>query len=319
MLLKTSSILLLSASTLAAIPALASCGAGFCTLNTNWSAQGAWVERGARLDIRYEYIDQDELLRGEDAPDPALAHHREQETQNRNLQSTLDYNFNEVYGLTVMMPIVSREHIHLHTNHHDKTKLDVGAWDFSKLGDIKIVGRIQLSPVTQVQSAYGINLGIKLPTGDFNLANDEGKLAERSLQPGTGTTDAVAGFYFRQQLPGITSQWFAQAQYVKPFDERDGYKNGEQVSVDVGIRRNFLTKFQAMLQLNYSSKARDQGENAEPKDTGGRFVYVSPGISYRLTSSLQIYSFVNHRISQTVNGNQLGSKDNFVLGMNTRF
>ena len=74
-----------------------------------------------------------------------------------------------------------------------------------------------------------------------------------------------------------------------------------------------------MLQLNYSNKARDQGENAEPEDTGGSFVYLSPGISYSFSPNLLIYSFINHRVSQAVNGNQLGSKDNFLVGFNTRF
>jgi hypothetical protein len=297
----------------------ASCGASFCTLNTNWSTQGVWVELGARLDMRYEYIDQDELLRGENAPDPAAAHHREKETQNRNLQSTLDYNFSQTYGITLVVPWVSREHFHLHTNHHDKTKDDLQSWDFSELGDIKVIGHVQLSPTSSLQSAYGINVGVKLPAGDFEVTNEEGKLAERSLQPGTGTTDAIAGFYFHQQLPGIASQWFAQAQYVTPLNERDDFKSGSQVSLDLGVRHNFTKALQAMLQINFNQKSRDQGDQAEPEDSGGRFVYASPGISYALTPSLQIYSFVHHRLSQNVNGNQLGSKDNFVVGFNTRF
>ena len=38
-----------------------SCGAAFCLINTDWSAQGTWVEDGARVDLRYESIDLDQV------------------------------------------------------------------------------------------------------------------------------------------------------------------------------------------------------------------------------------------------------------------
>jgi hypothetical protein len=36
------------------------CGADFCTVNTNWDVQGLTIERGLRLDLRFEYIKQDQ-------------------------------------------------------------------------------------------------------------------------------------------------------------------------------------------------------------------------------------------------------------------
>ena len=44
--------------------------------------------------------------------------------------------------------------------------------------------------------AFGLQFGIKLPTGKFDVANDEGEVAERSLQPGSGTTDAILGAFY---------------------------------------------------------------------------------------------------------------------------
>src|SRR5438270_604567 len=43
----------------APLTAAASCGSAFCTINTSWDAHGAWLEPGARLDLRYEYIRHD--------------------------------------------------------------------------------------------------------------------------------------------------------------------------------------------------------------------------------------------------------------------
>jgi len=46
-------------ASLAAPAAFATCGAAFCTVNTNWDAHGAWAEPGWRFDLRYEHILQD--------------------------------------------------------------------------------------------------------------------------------------------------------------------------------------------------------------------------------------------------------------------
>ena len=47
---------------IAATNANAGCGSAFCSLNTNWSTQGAWTESGGRFDLRYEFIDQDQWV-----------------------------------------------------------------------------------------------------------------------------------------------------------------------------------------------------------------------------------------------------------------
>ena len=41
----------------------------------------------------------------------------------------------------------------------------------------------------------GAQFGLVLPTGVTDVANAEGVVAERSLQPGTGATSGVAGLY----------------------------------------------------------------------------------------------------------------------------
>lgn len=44
--------------------AQASCGAAFCSVNTTFDVQGAWTEPGARLDLRYESINQNQPRSG---------------------------------------------------------------------------------------------------------------------------------------------------------------------------------------------------------------------------------------------------------------
>ena len=48
----------------------------------------------------------------------------------------------------------------------------------------------------QELSFFGLSFGLKLPTGEFDVRNAMGALAERSLQPGTGTTDLLLGAFY---------------------------------------------------------------------------------------------------------------------------
>ena len=82
----------------------------------------------------------------------------------------------------------------------------------------------------------GLTFGLTLSTGKFDVANGEGEVAERSLQPGTGTTQLALSAYFREALPMLNSSWYAQAAALLPLGSRDNYKPGKQVGFDLGYR-----------------------------------------------------------------------------------
>lgn len=307
----------LSVLALVSANAYASCGAAYCPLNTNWATQGVWVEPGARLDLRYEYLDQDQVRSGSgkaSAADLANQDHIERETINRNLVTSFDYAFDERFGIAVTAPFIDRDHTHIHVAEDAEEK-----WSYSKLGDTRVVGRMQLSPSTNLTQAYGVNIGVKLPTGQFTIANDDHERAERSLQPGTGTTDAIIGAYFREALPTLHSSWFAQATLQQALNSRSDFKPGQAFATDIGYRYNMSTRLSLMLQANYVIKQRDRGDEAEPDESGSRTLTLSPGIGFALTPRVQLYGFVHERVYQYVNGVQLSAKQGFVGGFSARF
>src|SRR4051794_13685075 len=79
------------------IPAGASCGAAFCALSTDWGVHGAWTEPGVRVDLRYEYIKQDQPMSGSRriGVGEIPRHHDEVSTRNRNWLGTIDYTLNQ--------------------------------------------------------------------------------------------------------------------------------------------------------------------------------------------------------------------------------
>ena len=301
--------------------AAASCGSAFCMINTNWNAQGQWTEPGARFDLRFEYIDQDQLRAGNKKAGIGefARDHDEIRTINRNWFGTFDYTFSNDWGVSATLPVVSRFHHHLQ-NEEDGSQTPE-TWSFTEIGDARVLGRRQWHTENadkQRMDFFGLNFGLKLPTGRTDVANSEGELAERTLQPGTGTSDLLVGGYFSRVL-GSGSSWFADLLVQTPLNSHDNFKPGTRSSVDLGYRKNVDDKLGLMLQLNFLHKARDSGSDAEPEDSGGKFLFLSPGVSYMLTQSLQAYGFVQLPLYQYVNGVQLTADWAVAAGLSWRF
>jgi hypothetical protein len=301
----------------AASSAEASCGAAFCPINTQWNTQGVWTEPGWRADLRYEYIPQNQPRSGSDAISVGEIphHHDEVKTINRNMLATMEYSFANSWGVTASLPVADRNHIHIH-NHGGGQLLE--QWDFTEIGDVQVMGRYQFNGWNQPY-VFGVYFGAKLPTGKFDVKNDDGDLAERSLQPGTGTTDALLGFYIRENFLQYKTSVFAQAIAQLPLNERDEYRPGEKLSVDFGARYDMTRRLSLMLQFNGQYKWKDSGLNAEPDDSGGYTISLSPGISYGLTEAAQIYGFVQKPLYQHVNGVQLTPDWSAVTGISLHF
>ena len=248
------------ASVVASSAVDASCGSAFCMVNTNWGVQGVWNEPGFRGDLRFEYIDQDQPRTGTQnvAVGEIPRHHDEVRTINRNLFATLDYGFSEALGVSVIVPWIDREHEHIH-NHEGEPEPE--RWQFSGLGDMRVVARYQFAATTMDPQATrvgfaGVTGGLKLPTGRTTVANGDGEVAERTLQPGTGTTDALLGAYYREALGNLNASWFVQANLQLPLNTYHEFKPGNQVLIDVGGRWEATDKLGLMLQLNAHYKAR---------------------------------------------------------------
>lgn len=257
--------------------ARASCGSAFCMVNTSWNVQGAWTEPGLRLDLRYEFIDQDQPRRGSSKVSVGQfpAHHDEVRTINRNWLATADYTFDDKWGVSATLPVIDRDHTHIHNHHGEQLR---ETWDFNRVGDARVLGRRQWQSEdrdAQRLDFFGLTFGLKLPTGETELRNGQNDLAERTLQPGTGTTDVLIGGYFRRMLASGSS-WFADVLVQQALNNHDNFKPGTRVSFDLGYRFEATDKLGLMLQLNALHKNRDQGSNAEPQDSGGKFLFVSP-------------------------------------------
>jgi hypothetical protein len=311
---------------LAAIPsgsalACASCG---CSLNSDWSVQGLSAAGGWSADLRYDYLNQNQLRSGTGKTSPTAAAvatntqtnspaEVEQYTKNNYLTATLDYNNGNTWGLSLVLPYIDRSHSTLGSG-SDGSTFDPanGAYGSSAsgLGDVRVLGRYF---GFSEQKNFGVQFGLKLPTGGKNQVSSSGspQPVDPGLQLGTGTTDLIVGAY---RFDNLSADWdyFTQASLQTALNSSTmaagSYKPGSSMNLNFGVRYQGIEAFIPTLQINARYVKTDSGDAADTFSTGGKLVYLTPGVIVPLTEKISGYANVQLPIYQNVNGIQLAPK-----------
>jgi len=286
----------------------ATCG---CSLSSDWETQGYSIVSGLKMDILYNFIDQTQLRHGTGSiTQNQVPLGQELETFTRNNYITLgfDYDFNSDWGTSIQLPYVIRDHATLGNDHESPDSSGT-----SSLGDMRLLARYQgFLPGHNL----GVELGIKLPTGAFDVPfrSSPQNLLDRGLQPGTGTTDLIAGIYYFDRF---SPDWgyFATATVQTALDYRDQYKPGTAENLTFGVRYTGIERFVPQLQINGRLSNRDNGGQADIADTGGALIYLAPGVTFEVSRTVSVFTFVQVPVYQNVNGYQLAPRWTLSAGM----
>ncbi len=294
----------------ASASACSTCG---CSFNSDWETQGLASGSGFRYDLRYDTFTQNQVRNGTEVanPWPAAGHEQELFTRNRILTAGIDYSPSANWGLNLQVPFIERAHA---TNGVTGPGTDDGTSSARGLGDIRLIARYQ-----GFTSAHdvGLQVGLKLPTGGFHQTFDGGTIAgdplDRGLQLGTGTIDLLAGAFRFGQL-GTQWDYFAQVMAQVPLDSREDYRPGKSLNLNLGFRYLGMGNVIPQVQFNGKVSGRDSGDAASPDDSGGRTLYVSPGVTFPVIAGMRGYVFWQVPVYQDLNGYQLAPKSILTLG-----
>lgn len=326
-------VLMLSGIPLTA-EACATCG---CTLSTD-AATGYSSESGWRINVDYTYIDQDELRTGShranleqvvnQPSDPSLGGGEiEHGTANQYVNLSVDYRFNADWGVSLLIPYVTRDHSTYGTQLQPYTSAESAPDQLSNasvsgLGDMKLLGSYQGFLPTH---NLGIQFGVKLPTGNYGGQTADGRFVgtpvlfkngpgvgqslDTSLQAGTGSTDLIVGGYYFQPI-SQNFDAFIDGQFQAAISEElssagGNYRPGNLATMSFGVRYEAHANWVPQLQINLLHKSADQGALADQPDTAGTVAYLSPGISASITKKLQLYAFVQVPVYSHLAGYQL--------------
>ena len=293
--------------------ACSSCG---CTLSSDWSSQGiAPSGEGLRVDLRFDYFDQNQLRSGTGTVNRAslpIPNDQEiqQDTINRNWALGFDYSPNVNWGVNLQIPYFDRYHTTIAAG-----DTEISTSHTQSLGDIRLVGRYL--GLTQDHS-IGVQLGVKLPTGTYDntfIAGPQaGQPLDRGLQPGTGTTDLLVGAF---TFGAFSRDWdyFVQGMLQQPLYSQDEFIPGTGFNLNFGARYLGIERITPSLQINGRIEAREHGANADVNNSGATLVYLSPGVNFQITDRFHAYLFVQVPIYQRVNGMQLEPRYTLTVGV----
>lgn len=284
------------------------CGVCGCSTHTDWASQGLWTGPGFRLDLRYDYYNQNQLRTGTRTVDRGaitLPADRELQVQtiNRNLTFGLDWSPTADWGLTLSVPMIHRTHETLaegDTEVSDSRHIGVG--------DVRLVGRyLGFSE----DRTFGVQLGVKLATGrrdePFVSGPQMGEIVDRGLQAGTGTTDLILGLF---KFGEVTPRWdyFLLAQMQVANGASDGFRPGNAFTFVAGVRATGSRTLMPQLQLNLRSEKPETGAQADTANSGSTLAYLSPGLTLKASSKLSFSAFVQVPVYQRVSGFQIEPK-----------
>ncbi|MEI6534382.1 MAG: hypothetical protein WCN98_03500 [Verrucomicrobiaceae bacterium] len=294
-------------------PSAHGCSACGCSLNSDWESQGYSTEHGFKLDLNYMFMDQAQLRSGTRKISPGdvpVGQELEDYTRNNIVTLGLSYVFNADWGVSMQLPYIIRDHA---TFGEDHDEYDTSST--SSIGDIRLVARYQGFTASH---HFGVQLGIKLPTGSFTRTFRSGAPLDRGLQPGTGTTDLIAGVYYFDEL-GKDWSWFAQATVQTAFNYRADYKPGTAENLDAGIRYSRFKRIIPQFQINTRISGRDVGAEADNFDSGGTVINLGPGVTVEVTDKIASFLFVQVPVYQNLNGYQLAPKWSLTAGIRASF
>lgn len=305
----------------ASVLACASCG---CSISSDWSVQGLSGEGGWSMDLRYDFLNQNQLRSGTGTISSAAAAAAtntqtgapaevEQYTRNNYLTATFDYNNGSAWGVSLSLPYIERSHATLGTG-SDGTTFDPanGAYTSSGagIGDVRVLGRFF---GFSEHKNFGLQLGLKLPTGSKgqNSGFGSAQAVDPGLQRGTGTTDLLLGAYY---FDNLTADWdyFVQGAAQAALDHSTmaagSYKPGSSLNLNAGIRYRSLDAFIPTLQLNARTVRRDSGVAADTYATGGSTVYLTPGAIVQIDDRFSAYANLQIPVYQNLNGIQIAPR-----------
>jgi hypothetical protein len=289
------------------------CGCGVFEVGTSTMLpQGT----GGMAYVMYDYQDQVTNWNGHTSAPPAQNPDKKIETS--FYTAGFQYMFNRSWGIQVEVPIADR--YFETTGNAPGNPIVHSTW--TALGDMRIEA---LYTGFFEDQSLGINVGLKLPTGNFTHNNAYGDV-DRDSEIGTGSTDLLLGGFFRHHLIARAHlDWFAQIELDLPFLYSSGpipvdgnpsapwvngtYRPGAELDGAAGIYYTGLRIGKVGLvpiaQVIASVRRQDSGSAAaDPVQSGYQRILLSPGVEID-AHPLMFYADVELPVYQNTNGDQL--------------
>ena len=235
----------------------------------------------------------------------------------RSILAEVGYGFTQRIALDVFFSYVYQE----------RTITQFGKTDFistNGLGDMVLLLKYRLSNPLDSRQNLIIGIGPKIPTGRSDFTRSDGVILNADLQPGSGAWDAVFyGFYnrsfgFRPSMGFSVSVVYSLKGENPNYFNGQSYQFGDEILGQVSVVDKFsLGKqiFDLGLTLRYRHQGSDEFNSNILPNTGGRFLFLTPGATYYFTPKLSLNFAFDLPVYTQVEGTQLAPTYRFNIGL----
>jgi len=301
------------------------CSGGAGSPIAGGAATGVLQENQMEISINYQ----------NNSSNKFFAANRDTNSLFNNLNS--DYLFFRVdYGLSKKLTLSVASGYFL-----DKSKIGKDNSDTissNGVGDLIIFPRYSIYNKTAnfKRTAVVIGLGLKIPLGSHNDTTNLGsfgidnyQMNPPMLQTTNGSQDLMFNSFFFREYQKSKLRLFISSLYVKKGYNSLGIKYGDYTSVGFFASKTFFYRWGVTAQLK--AEKIDQikvANNIEewdlleysitPESTGSKKWFFIPQLSYS-KNGLTVYATSEIPLYQYLNGTQIGSQNQFTVGVNYRF
>lgn len=245
----------------------------------------------ARVVIKSIYFKKDTAYDGND--EVADASSRKLKTSINNL--ILRYGLGDNFDIRAVIP---------YTYKHMKQTYPKGAKKGQELtlknsgiGDAKVFVRYQVFNQKKGDPAFlAIGLGLKAPTGDTSksFTTIKGEQKTPTMQLGSGSWDFVGEIGMTKIFPNSRIDIYTS--YTLKNEGSYDYEYGDQINWNIGYSYALNPYFDIQCAFNglYMQKNKSSGTTVD--NTGGNFIYLTPGIHIRPSKKYDISFAYAHMI-----------------------
>ena len=301
------------------------CSGGAGSPIAGGAATGVLQENQMEISINYQ----------NNSSNKFFAENRDTTSLFNNLNS--DYLFFRVdYGLSKKLTLSVASGYFL-----DKSKIGKDNADTissNGVGDLIIFPRYSIYNKTASfkRTALVIGLGLKIPLGSHNDTTNLGsygidnyQMNPPMLQTTNGSQDLMFNFFFFREYQKSKLRLFISSLYVKKGYNSLGVKYGDYTSVGFFASKTFFYRWGVTAQLKAEKidqiKVANNIEESDlleysitPESTGSKKWFFIPQLSYS-KNGLTVYATSEIPLYQYLNGTQIGSQNQFTVGVNYRF
>jgi hypothetical protein len=213
----------------------------------------------------------------------------------------------------------------------------------SGFGDLIIFPRYDIYNETKgnIRSEITLGFGVKIPIGShtdtMKITSDVWDLIPPTIQLSTGGTDLVFYSFFFREYKKQKLRFFANSLYIKKGYNSLDEKFGDYTSISLFASKTFFRKWGITTQLKAERIGQIEVRQSKlldlivsdqyfglpnfldkQKATGSKKWLFIPQISYS-QSGITVFAKAEIPLYQYLNGTQIGSNQQFTVGVNYRF